>query len=162
MIKENVLRKNLLTNEIDCGNVDSEFEAENLNGNIIQDNPWVEISKDSDIYKEYTLSNIKLEKINACKAEASVRINKLYPSYKQINNIGGVINILNKENMLLKKDLSYELTTEDITILKSANDCKKYIDFIREKSNLLEDNIKSINDLTILQNMDISDDSYWI
>jgi hypothetical protein len=53
MIKENVLRKNLLTNEIDYGNVDSEFEAENLNGNIIQDSPWVEIAKGSIDYINY-------------------------------------------------------------------------------------------------------------
>jgi len=53
MIKENVLRKNLLTSEIDYGNVDSEFETENLNGNIIQDSPWVEISNDTEDVKNY-------------------------------------------------------------------------------------------------------------
>lgn len=53
MIKQNVLRKNLLTNDIDYGNVDSEFEIENLNGNVIQDNPFVELSISSDEYKNY-------------------------------------------------------------------------------------------------------------
>ena len=53
MIKVNVLRRNLLTNEIDYGNVDSEFETENLNGNIIQDSPWVEISNDTEDVKNY-------------------------------------------------------------------------------------------------------------
>lgn len=53
MIKENVLRKNLLTNEIDYGNVDSEFETENLNGNIIQDNPHIQITEDNEDAKNY-------------------------------------------------------------------------------------------------------------
>ena len=53
MIKENVLRKNLLTGEIDYGNVDPEFEIENLDGNIIQDSPWIEISNDTEDAKNY-------------------------------------------------------------------------------------------------------------
>ena len=65
MIKENVLRKNLLTNEIDCGNVDPEFEAENLNGNIIQNSPWIEIDINSEEMKKYKdTSELKQKQID--------------------------------------------------------------------------------------------------
>lgn len=53
MIKGNVLRKNLVSGEISYGNVDTEFEKENLSGNIIKDNPWIEIIADTIEYKDY-------------------------------------------------------------------------------------------------------------
>ena len=53
MIKYNIVRKNLLTGEVDYGEVDSIFEAENLKGNIIKDYPFVELKKDSKEYKDF-------------------------------------------------------------------------------------------------------------
>jgi hypothetical protein len=47
MIKNNVLRKNLLTNEIDYGVIDSEFENSNLNGFIINEFPFIELDTGS-------------------------------------------------------------------------------------------------------------------
>ena len=72
MIKENVLRKNLLTNEIDYGNVDSEFESINLkaedNNSIIYTHPYIELSADTPEYKQYfndkILSENKYNKLN--------------------------------------------------------------------------------------------------
>jgi hypothetical protein len=162
MIKENVLRKNLLTNEIDYGNVDSEFEAENLNGNIVQNNPWIEIRENSDEYKANNLSCIKSQKIQSIKIEASKRINDLYPQYKQLNNMAAVTEILNRENYSVKQGKIYELTEEDKIVLKKAKACKQYIEFIRVKSNILEEYINSIVDYNILENINVSEDQYWI
>lgn len=54
MIKENVLSKNLVTGEISYRNIDTEFEIENLNGNIIQDSPWIEISIEDNGFVDFT------------------------------------------------------------------------------------------------------------
>jgi hypothetical protein len=53
MIKENVLRKNLLNNEIDIGIVDSIFEGENLKGNIINSHPYIELKTTDQEYIDY-------------------------------------------------------------------------------------------------------------
>ena len=162
MIKKNVLRKNLLTNEIDYGNVDSEFESENLNGNIIQDSPWVEIFEDDADWKSQLLNTKKTQKIREIKYEASKRIDAIYPQYKQLNNAAAVLEILNKENYATKQGTIYYLTDEDLKTLKKAKGCKDYINLIRLKSDLLETLINykiSTEDLT---SIDISDDKYWI
>jgi hypothetical protein len=77
MIKENVLRKNLLTNEIDTGSIDTIFEEVNKkaldkNGNvvkpelIIQEYPFVEASK-KDI-EAFDLENLRKQKESELKA----------------------------------------------------------------------------------------------
>lgn len=162
MIKNSVLRKNLLTNEIDYGNIDSEFEVENLNGNIIQDSPWIEISEDSDEGKSYILPKLKIEKVKQTKAEASKRIDAIYPQYKQLNNAAAVMEILNKENYATKQGTIYSLTDEDLKTLKKAKGCKDYINLIRLKSDLLETLINSKISIEDLTSIDISDDKYWI
>jgi hypothetical protein len=63
-IKENVLRKNLLTKEIDRGQVDSVFEVENLAGNIIEEYPFAEITEDDADYIALKIIKIKKDKIN--------------------------------------------------------------------------------------------------
>lgn len=161
MIKENVLRKNLLTNEIDYGNVDSEFEVENLNGNIIQDSPWVEVFEDSEYAKNYLLPKLKIEKIKQVKAEASRRIENTYPQYKQLNNGAAVIEILNKENYAIKQDTTYTLTDEDHQTLIKAKACKDFISLIRSKSDELETLINSKRALNTLSAINVSDDIYW-
>lgn len=161
MIKENVLRKNLLTNEIDYGNVDSEFEAENLNGNIIQDNPWVEISEDDADWKSQLLNTTKTQKIREVKAEAAKRIDEVYPQYKQINYGSSVLEILNKENYAVKQGTTYALTDDDRLALAKAKACKDFISLIRSKSDELEALINSKKTLNTLNAIDVSDNSYW-
>lgn len=161
MIKYNVLRKNLLTNEMDYGNVDSEFEAENLNGNIVQDSPWVEISEDSDEGKSYILPKLKIEKIKQVKLEAAKRIESAYPQYKQLNNGAAVLAILNKENYAIKQGTSYTLTAEDHQTLIKAKACQDFINLIRSKSDELETLINSKRTIGTLTSINISDDIYW-
>lgn len=161
MIKENILRKNILTDEINYGNVDSEFEQENLNGNIIQENPWVEISEDSDEGKNYILLRLKTEKIKRVKAEAAKRIEFAYPQYKQLNNGAAVIEILNKENYAVKQGTTYTLTDEDRQILIKAKACKDFISLIRSKSDALEALINSKKTIGTLTSINIFDNIYW-
>lgn len=161
MIKENVLRKNLLTGEIDYGNVDSEFETENLNGNIIQDSPWVEISEDDADWKSQLLNTTKTQKIKEIKYEAAKRIDKVYPQYKQLNNGAAVIEILNKENYAVKQGTTYTLTDEDHQTLIKAKACKDFISLIRSKSDELETLINSKITIGTLTSINISDDIYW-
>lgn len=63
MIKENVLRKNLLNGDIDSGNVDPIFEAINLpaqsSGNldeVVVASPWIEVTSNSSDYQDYNKS----------------------------------------------------------------------------------------------------------
>ena len=160
-IINNVLRKNLLTNEIDYGNVDSEFEAENLNGNIIRDNPWVEISENDETLKTQSFSTIKVQKIKEVKAEAAKRINASYPQYKQINYGSAVLEILNMENYAIKQGKIYNLTNEDMLSLAEAKDCKDFISLIRSKSDKLEILINSKTTIETLTSINISDNIYW-
>jgi hypothetical protein len=73
MIKQNILRKNLLNNAIDLGNIDTEFEAENLNGNIIQDNPWITCTNEEKLL--YDLAKAKQNKIAELNVAYSSRSN---------------------------------------------------------------------------------------
>lgn len=161
MIKENVLRKNLLTNQIDFGNVDSEFEAENLNGNVIQDSPWVEISEDDENWKVINLTKLKSEKVKQIKAEAAKRIDAVYPQYKQINYGSAVLEILNKENYAVKQGTVYTLTDDDRVTLQKSKACKDFISLIRSKSDKLETLINSKRTINTLNAIDVSDNSYW-
>lgn len=61
MIKNNVFRKNLVTNEIDNGAVDSVFETENLRGNIILDHPYIELASNDIQILQYNLLKQKKE-----------------------------------------------------------------------------------------------------
>jgi len=81
-MKQNVLRKNLLLNEnnIDIGNVDPIFEAENLKGLIIYEHPYIEILEGSDEYKAYIKNEAKeKEQIEIeSKKQAYIDIRKSY------------------------------------------------------------------------------------
>lgn len=162
MIKENVLRKNLLTNEIDYGNVDTEFENENLKGNIIEDNPWVEISEEDSAWKSQLLNTTKIQKLKEVKAEAAKRIEASYPQYKQVNYGSAVMEILNKENYAVKQGIIYTLTDNDKISLNKAKVCKDFISLIRSKSDTLEILINSKSTIETLNGIDIYDDYHWI
>lgn len=108
------------------------------------------------------LNQLKIKKIKQTKAEASKRIDAIYPQYKQLNNAAAVMEILNKENYATKQGTIYYLTDEDLKTLKKAKGCKDYINLIRLKSDLLETLINSKISTEDLTSIDISDDKYWI
>src|SRR5574343_141406 len=109
MIKENVLRKNLLTNEIDYGNVDSEFEFENLHGNIIQDSPWIEISEDD---KEFIIS-AQNRQLQSLKVQKKQEIDEYWDKMR-------VFNIRNGMTLPCKADQNwYNTISNTIDILKT-------------------------------------------
>jgi hypothetical protein len=161
MVKENVLRKNLLTNKIDFGNIDTEFEAENLKGNIINDSPWIEISESDETWKAQVLCTTKTQEIKNVKLEAARRIDAVYPQYKQINYSSAVLGILNKENHAMKLGNVYVLNDDDKLILDKVKEGKNFIDYIRFKSDELEALINSKETIEELICINIIDNIYW-
>jgi hypothetical protein len=161
-LKENVLRKNLLTKEIDRGQVDTEFEQENLRGNIIKDYPFIEITEEDSDYQTMFFSREKEKRLLLIKQEANQRISNVYPDYKQRNLTAAVCFIHNKEILAYKTGQIYELTADEKATIAKAAACNDFILFIRNKSNALE---KVLNDCTTsaeLLNIDISSDNYWL
>ena len=161
MVKENVLRKNLLTNKIDFGNIDTEFETENLKGNIINDSPWIEILESDETWKAQVLHTTKTQKIKNVKLEAARRIDAVYPQYKQINYSSAVLGILSKENHAMKLGNVYVLNDDDKLILDKVNEGKNFIDYIRFKSDELEALINSKETIEELICINIIDNIYW-
>ena len=162
MIKENILRKNLLTNEIDCGSVDSIFEIQNLAGNIIAEHPYIEIKEGSEDYSNFYLSKTKNIKLAATKEEAKKRILTKYPESKQINYLADTSYIQYKEAEALAKGETYTKTEAEVKCQLEAYECKIYINNIRNKSNELEKIIELQEDYKALEAIDISDDKYWL
>ena len=74
MIKPNVLRKNLLTNKVDYGEVNTEHEANNRNGKINKDYPYIEIllSEIETLTEDIELA--KITKIALLKTLASSQV----------------------------------------------------------------------------------------
>jgi len=104
MIKENVLRKNLLTNKIDYGNVDSEFELQNLKGNIIDIHPYIEITNIKEI-EAYELINLK----------ASIK-DKLLSDYKKSKT--GIV--FKYENQTIKFENDLEEAIKELINRKAS------------------------------------------
>lgn len=160
-IKENVLRKNLLTNEIDRGQVDTEFEASNLAGKIIPEFPHVEITEDDADYKILSFNREKTKALLCVKQEANQRISALFPDYKQRNLTAAVCLIHNKEILAQKTGINYELTSEEKLTITKASQCNDFIMKIRDKSNLLEVVVNACTETTEILSIDISADNYW-
>lgn len=161
MIKENVIRRNLITTAIDIGNVDPIFEAMNLSGNVVIESPWVEIGEDDAEWKALQFTKLKTAKISEVKEEAAKRILKLYPQYKQSNILGAIAVIHNLEMVALKNGTEYNLTDEEKTAVDKAKICNQYILLIREKSNMIIQIINQATEILEIQSIDISDDQYW-
>lgn len=147
--------KNLQTNGI------FKFEDENLISDYFLDSTLFVPVLDEEV-ESWQFNQLKIEKIKQTKAEASKRIDAIYPQYKQLNNAAAVMEILNKENYATKQGTIYYLTDEDLKTLKKAKGCKDYINLIRLKSDLLETLINSKISTEDLTSIDISDDKYWI
>ena len=161
MIKENVLRRNLITNEIDMGDVDLIFEVMNLAGNIVAEAPWVEISENDTRWKALQFTKLKTNKIIEVNAEAGNRILAKYPQYKQNNMLGEISIIHNKEMVALKNGTSYGLSSSEKEAIRKHEICIDYINRIREKSNYLTHILNATISISEIQLIDISDDKYW-
>lgn len=101
MIKKNVFRKNLLTDEIDCGNIDSNIEQENLNGQINKQNPWIEVSIKDPILQNSPLNSMKVEKQFILQT---------------------TIKYLRWNGYIVYNDIHYSVTSNYINDLKNARD----------------------------------------
>lgn len=161
MIKENVLRRNLITNEIDMGDVDLIFEVMNLAGNIVAEAPWVEISENDTRWKALQFTKLKTNKIIEVNAEAGNRILAKYPQYKQNNMLGEISIIHNKEMVALKANSIYEISVSEKASIKKYEACVLFINNIREKSNAITQIINEADSISEIQSIDISNDKFW-
>lgn len=110
--------------------------------------------------EELNLKEKLIRKITDIKVEASDRINKLYPQYKQNNISIAVSAIQNKELQALRSKQVYQLMPEDIITLKKSKQCMDYINLMRSCSNSLEALVME-TDINEVENIDATDDMYW-
>lgn len=117
------------------------------------------------VYTKTTKSQFvecKINKIKEIKQEAFKRIDNIYSQYKQNNIAAAVIEILNKENLAVKQNTTYQLTEIDILTLQKSKQCKEYISLIRTKSDELEALVQSKKAINTIEAIKVSDDIYWI
>lgn len=128
------------------------------------DDEWIKEEIISD-EEEVVLTKEELLKIkvNDIKIQAAKRINIAYPEWQQRNYMAAVAEIHNKEIVAMKAVpfvAQYELTADELQIMRDADNCKSVITAIRVKSNELEDSLDSMT-LDQLKAFDPTDDSNW-
>lgn len=94
------------------------------------------------------------------KEEAARRINSQYPLWKQSNIQGQAIEILCREQQQQAIDPSYRISEQDKTVLREADRIKSDIDYLREKSNILEASLSQLS-LEELETFNCADESHW-
>lgn len=112
-------------------------------------------------YSNLTIDEVKQEVIRNIKAEAHIRIVRIYPEWRQRNHMAAVADIHNKELIALKANTTYTLTAEELAIIDTAKTTKAQIFNIRSKSDLLEASLDGMT-LEQLEAFDATEDNKWV
>lgn len=115
------------------------------------------------VAEEFTVSELKTILSERIKGEASRRIQAVYPEWKQTNFMAAVAEIHDKEIVAMKQIpfiAQYQLTADELQIIKDANACKVAITAIRTRSNELEASLDNMT-LAQLKVFDPTDNRNW-
>ena len=155
---------------INYNNVDVETQT-------IDGHPYVQISEsEKTLHKQMEVKNgvyqerikdpsviradLLAQQIQNIKEEASRRINKEYPLWKQSNIQGQAIDILCCEQQQKAIDPSYSISEQDKTVLREAKSVKSGIAYLQEKSNALEASLTQLS-IEELETFNCADESNW-
>lgn len=161
MIKTNVLRRNLLTNKVDFGDVIENIEFDNLNGNVNEEHPYVEISPSLLNPQSTDIEELKIIKIMQVKNIGATKILKPYPVHKQNNFFAQLDKMQYRKTTALENGEQYVLTPEDNKIIEQALACMNFIENIRKKSNEIEEVINNLSSIQEVLDFNINEVSLW-
>lgn len=116
-------------------------------------------------YREATSSEIidyrKKILISKIKEECSKRISSRYDIYDQLNYCRRIIEIQNKENLGLKNNVPYTLTTDEVTIMSESNTGSIYIEGCLLTKDTMISDVNALTTVSDLDSFDFKSDNLW-
>ena len=121
-------------------------------------NEWLADGGSIDL--EFSLTELRREKIDQLRAFTKAKITATYPEYKQRNFLAGEAAIRDKRIESLEKNTVYELSSDEEKMVSEAKKCEKWISAIRTKSNQIRRRISTMK-YPELETFNPFDDSLW-
>lgn len=110
----------------------------------------------------FEIKRLKSQIISKIKYEAYTRIINVYTEHEQLNIIANSVIIQQKDLKARGKSRKYTLNQPDLDAIKLSEDCKIFVDHIRQKSNDIELLIMNATTINEVQAIDFKNDSLWI